>query len=514
MKINIKTVFLLSILIILALLLRILFEVMFDFYSTKYSFTQFVNIFLHFLLNAIAVLIWLGIVVRVETTPSKLPWLLLLLFEPFIGMTLFLTFGSSFKTSKRYLSHPLIIDGKYLTKEPITDFEDLKYKQIDSDITDIYKTAYNMTKHHAYLDDSKVTVLKNGEKYFPRLIEVLSNAENFILMEFYIVRADNIGKKVLNILEQKAKDGVEVKLIYDAIGSLFLNRRFMKRLSRSGVQIVVNDKVNFEFFNTRLFHRNHRKVTVVDGMIGFIGGMNLGDEYNNASRKYGKFRDTHLELEGKVVNSLTALYFRDWYYSCNEFIEDEKYFKAVAVKSKGLVQIIPSGPDFNYPPIRNTYVKMINNAKKSIKIMTPYLALDQEMMTSLIIAAKGDVDVSMILPGKPDYRSVFFVTKSFFEQLLSAGVKIYLCEKTFTHAKIFIVDDMIASCGSYNLDNRSARINFEVTALLFNEAVDELVSDFAIDKENSKEILLSKWKKRGNINRLLEGLFNLFSPIV
>jgi len=157
---------------------------------------------------------------------------------------------------------------------------------------------------------------------------------------------------------------------------------------------------------------------------------------------------------------------------------------------------------------------MINNAKQSIKIMTPYLALDQEMLTSLIIAAKGGVDVSIIVPGKPDKKLVYIVTKSFFEYLLAAGIKIYVYENVFTHAKVFIVDDNIASCGTYNLDNRSARINFEATVLMYNKAVDSLVEDFKMDMTKCKLLTLEEWQKRGLFSRFIEGLFNLFAPIV
>ena len=514
MRENAKKIFWLTLLIIFAILFRTLFEVAFEFYSSKYSLTQFLNIFTRFLLTAVAVLIFLGIVIRSDSSPAKLPWLLLLSFEPFVGLGLFLTFGRNFRKSRRYFAHPLIRDGQYLTHEPKTEFDEIRYKEIDSEVTDIYKTAYNMTHHHAYLEDSRVTVLTNGEEMFPSLIEKLKTAEKFIFMQFYIIRTDKIGKKVLKIIEQKAKDGVEVKLLYDAIGSVFLNRKFMIRMKKNGVEVVANDKVYFGFFNTRINYRNHRKVTVIDGKYGYIGGMNLADEYNNASRKYHLFRDTHLLLEGKAINSLTALFLRDWYYAAHKFIDDDKYYLAEKVESNGLVQVIPSGPDFDYPTIRNTYVKMINNAKESIKIMTPYLALDQEILTSLIIASKGGVEVELILPGKPDKKSIYIITKSFFEQLLQAGIKIYLYKKTFTHAKILIVDDFIASCGTYNLDNRSAIINFEATLLLYKTGVSSLVNDFAYDLTKSNEVLLKKWKKRGLANRLIEGLFNLFSPLV
>ena len=218
MKMNIKRMFWLVLIIGFAILFRMVFEYAFTFYSDKYSMTQFLNIFLHVLFTVFAILIFLGIVIRSDNSPNKLPWLLVLSFEPFIGLGLFLTFGRNFKKSLRYLAHPFIKDGLYLTHEPKTNFDEAKYKVIDSEITDIYKTVYNMTFHHAYLDDSKATVLTNGENLFPKLIEKLNAANKYIFMEYYIIRTDKIGKQILKILEQKAKEGVEVKLLYDAIG--------------------------------------------------------------------------------------------------------------------------------------------------------------------------------------------------------------------------------------------------------------------------------------------------------
>ncbi len=514
MRSNIKRILWMILIVVIALLVRALFEYVYSFYSDKYVLSQFIDLLFHLFVRGIAILVWIGIVVSSKTTPSKLPWLILLSFEPFIGLALFLTFGRNFKRSWRYRSHPIIQDGKYLTNEPKTDFQNQSYLDIDSEVTDIFKTAYNITKHHAYLDNSKASVLTNGKELFPRLIKEIKDAKRFILMEYYIIRTDRIGKKVLNLLIKKSNEGVEVKLMYDSIGSVMLNKKFMRNLKKSNVEIVVNDRVYFGLFNTRINYRNHRKITIIDGKYGFIGGMNLADEYNNGVKKFGHFRDTHLVLEGLVVNSLTALFFRDWYYNTNDFIDDKSYYIAESVETDGLIQIIPSGPDFHYPPIRNTYVKMINNAKKSIKIMTPYIALDQQMLTSLIIASKGGVKVDIIIPGIPDKKSVYLVTKSFIGELLDAGINIYLYRKGFTHAKVLISDDTLASCGTYNLDNRSASINFEATALLYKTGVDKLIKDFNKDLSISKQVNSKRWSNRGIISRIVEGMFNLFSPLV
>ncbi len=514
MRSNIKRILWVVLIVIIALASKALFEYVYNFYASKYLLAQFFNVVFHYTVTGVAILIWIGIVASSKTTPSKLPWLILLLFEPFIGLSLFLTFGRNFKRSRRFRTHPLIHDGKYLTNEPTTDFNDQGYLDIDSEITDIYKTAYNITSHHAYLNNSKASVLTNGKEFFPRLIKEIKAAEKYILMEYYIIRTDRIGKKVLNLLIKKAEEGVEVKLIYDSIGSVMLNKKFVRNLKKSKVKVVANDRVYFGLFNTRINYRNHRKITIIDGKYGFIGGMNLADEYNNGVKKFGHFRDTHLVLEGLVINSLTSLFFRDWYYNTNIFIEDSKYYNALKVDVEGLVQIIPSGPDFHYPPIRNTYVKMINNAKISIKIMTPYLALDQQMLTSLIIASKGGVKVDIIIPGIPDRKSVYLVTKSFIGELLDAGINIYFYKKGFTHAKVLISDDTLASCGTYNLDNRSAIINFEATALLYKTGVDKLIKDFNKDLSISKQVNPKRWGNRGITSRIVEGMFNLFSPLV
>jgi len=502
--------------LVVTLTVRIWLEFFVSIFDVDGLINAYLDLIFRYTISFVAIIVFIRIVSKSEYSVSKLPWLLILVIEPLTGLALFLTFGRDFRESFRYRRHPEIHDGNYLTYEPITQFGEQEYLDIDSEVTDIYKTAYNMTKHHAYLYDSNVEVLNTGELFFTRLAEQIKKAEKFILIQFYIIRTDKTGKMILDLLKEKAEQGVEVKILYDAIGSVFLNQKYLKTIKSSGVEIREIDPVFFALFNTKITFRNHRKNVIIDGKVAFTGGMNLADEYQNKAerKRIPPFRDTQLQITGKAVNSLTSLFFRDWYYVTNDFIKDERYYCSEIVESKGMVQIIPSGPDFKYPPIRNTYVKMINNAKKSIKIMTPYLALDREMVTSLMIAARGGVNVEIIVPGVPDKKSVYEVTRSFFEELLEEGIKIYTFSNTFTHAKVFIIDDTIASCGTYNLDNRSARINFEVTALLYNVGVSDLVHDFDSDRTNSKEVDLIKWRKRNFIQRMFEGLVGLMSPIV
>ena len=514
MRFSVKRNFWITIILIVAIVARIAFELAIRVFRLDYSFTEFLLLGFRYLTYLLAILVWVRIVIKSEYSVSKVPWLLLLALEPFTGLFFFLTFRRDYRESIRYNSHPLTKDGQYLRHEPNTDFELYEYQEIDSEVTDIYKTAYNMTHHHAYLDDTATTVLRNGDVFFPRLLEELKQARDFILMQYFIIRTDKTGRLIFNVLKEKAAAGVEVKLLYDAVGSVFLSKRYLHSLQAAGVEIAAIDPVYFGFFDTRVNYRNHRKLTIIDGRIGYIGGMNIANEYWNKSRRFPPFRDTQLEIEGKAVNSMTALFFRDWYYTTDDFIDDKRYYQAPSVEAEGLVQIIPSGPDFKYPPIRNVYVKMINNAKRSIKIMTPYLALDHEMITSLIIAARGGVEVDLIVPGRPDKKYIYAVTRSFFQELLSEGIRIHLLNGMFSHAKVLIIDDNLASCGTYNLDNRSARINFEATALLYRQGVAQLVEDFDLDRSNSMLVDPEEWAKRPLLKRIIEGIFGLFSPLV
>ena len=514
MRSNYKRIAWIVAIVIFGLIVRWGFQNVVELIFTKMTPKQYIYSSVNFITTGLVVLIWIGIVSKSEYTPSKLPWLIFLAFEPFIGLLLFLTFGRSFRNTRRYFKHPLIKDGLYLTNEVNTNFNDQALKDIDTEITDIYKVAYNSTKHKVNLNNTSVEVINNGTDKFKLLEADLQGAKKFILMQYYIIKTDTTGVRIFDILAQKAKEGIEVILMYDPIGSVFLNKRVLKKLRIAGVKIVAVDKVYFGFFNSKINYRNHRKMTIIDSRVAYTGGMNLGDEYQNINSKYGIWRDTHLKVKGLSINSLTALFFRDYYYATSIFIEDKKYYQAKAVKVDGLVQVIPSGPEFSNPPIRNVYVKMINNAKKSIKIMTPYLALDNEIITSLIIASNSGVDVNIIIPGVPDKKSVYQVTESFVKELLDANISIYKYSKGFCHAKVFIVDDNIASCGTYNFDNRSARINCELTLLLYNQGVNSLVLDFDSDILVSEKINKKLWDKRGLLDKIIDGVFNLFSPLV
>lgn len=453
----------------------------------------------------------LGLIIRVLLKPSyaynKSHWILILLLNPFVGIILYYIFARDFHIKKLIKERPLIANKAFLGLEEMTtpNYDDSQYG-------DIFRFIKETTGRTIYQNDTHAEILNNGDEFFPRLIEELHKANDYIFMEFYIVKNDEIGKKVLDILREKAENNVDVYLIYDHMGSnKHLEKKYMNSLKRSGVKIGVFDPQSLYIFNSNLNFRNHRKAIVIDGKVGFVGGMNLGDEYNHKDPKFGFWRDTHVILQGNGVTSIQNVFVKDWYYITSKVLDKPMYKSPDYLK--GFVSIVESGPDFENSLIRNIYYKMINSAKKSIKIVTPYLIIESELMLAIEMARRAGVEVSLLVPGKHDYIAVGFATESYYEPLLRLGVKIYEYDKHFVHSKILIIDDALASVGSVNFDPRSFHLNFEVTSIFENAAVNKLVKSFEDDLTKSTQIHLEEWKKRGIINRIIQGLFNLFSPI-
>ena len=462
----------------------------------------------------ILIVIWLmslGLIIRVLLKPdyayNKSHWILILLLNPFVGIILYYIFARDFQIKKLIKHRPLIASKSFLGLEERTD-PDLTKSKYPS----IFNYIHISTGRSVYQDDTYMEILNNGDAFFPRLIDELKLAEKYIFMEFYIVKNDQIGRKVLQILKEKAQSGIDVYLIYDHMGSnKFLDKNFMKGLTDAGVQIGIFDPQSLSIFNSNLNFRNHRKAIVVDGKVGFIGGMNLGDEYNHQDPKFGFWRDTHVILKGNGVTGIQNVFVKDWYYITNDVI-DQPMNKGQEAYD-GLISVIESGPDFENGLIRDVYYKMILAAKKNIRIVTPYLIIESELMMAIQMAVKSGVKIELLVPGKHDYVAVGYATESYYEQLLRIGVRIYEYREHFVHSKILVIDDDIASVGSVNFDPRSFHLNFEVTTIFENQVVKDVVNSFKEDLEKSDEVKLDVWKKRSIISRIIQGLFNLFSPI-
>jgi cardiolipin synthase len=515
MEKSLRKIFWVFLVLAIALGFRFVLEYLFNIVWEFFDFSSIFGFVVRSLIVVIFALVWLSITLRSDKPYQRLPWLLLLTFEPVAGMTLFLTFGRSFKRSRRFRKRPLMKKSHYITHENKHFDAQRDLSEENSKYSGIFNTAHHLSYHRPYQNSTKTKILKNGEAFFPSLLEAIKDAKTFIFVQFYIFRSDALGREVTEKLMQKAKEGVDVKVIFDGLGSATSSRKHLKRMRESGIDLVLNDKIYFPLFNTRVNYRNHRKIVVVDGKIGFTGGMNLANEYDNRIKNPYYFRDTMIRLEGTAVKSLTSIFLKDYYYNTNTFLDTQKYYPDHKAQSEGVVQIIQSGPDSEEAHIRDLYLKMIFSAQKSIKITTPYMAMDQETLTALKVAVKSGIEVSIIIPGVPDKQLVYMITQSFVSSLLEHGVKIYKYNRGFCHSKVMIVDDEIASIGTYNLDNRSAFLSFEVSALTTNKsATTSLIKDFENDLDDSTLITCEMWRKRNVFMRFLENLLAILSPII
>lgn len=468
------------------------------------------NIF-GFIVSGFLALIALVIVVRIllkeDYAYNKSYWILIIILNPILGIILYGIFARDFQLRKFPKTRPLISSKAFIAYEPNNKVNYAKYKY-----GDVFKFIKDNTERAVYENDTFVEILNNGDEFFPRLIKEINLATKYIFVEFYIIKNDNIGKKILNLLIEKAKQGIKVYLLYDHFGSnKFLDYKYMNKLDAAGIEIAVFDPQTLSVFNSNLNFRNHRKVIVIDGKYGFIGGMNLGDEYNHKSEKFGFWRDTQIAITGKGILGLYNVFIKDWYYVTNKVIDKPRDLEKIY--EQGLFSVIESGPDYENGHIRDVYLKMINSAKKSIKITTPYLIIEPELMAAIQIASKSGVKIDLLIPGKHDYLTVGYATKSYYEQLLKINVNIYEYENIFIHSKVLIIDNEIASVGTVNLDPRSLHLNFEVTAIFANNSVKKLVKTFQDDLEKSKQITAEEWSKRGLLTKITQGIFNLFSPM-
>ncbi|MFP4478492.1 MAG: cardiolipin synthase [Candidatus Izemoplasmatales bacterium] len=468
------------------------------------------NIF-GFIVSGILGIVAIAIVVRVllkeDYAYNKSYWLLIIILNPILGIILYGIFARDFQLRKFPKTRPLISSKAFegYEKKNKVDYKNYQYG-------DVFSYIQNNTKRTVYQDNTSVELLNNGDQFFPRLELEIQKAKSYIMMEFYIVKNDYIGKRILDLLHKKVKEGVKVYLLYDHFGSnKFLDYRYMKELEDSGMNISAFDPQTLSVFNSNLNFRNHRKVTIIDGEVGFIGGMNLGDEYNHQSKRFGFWRDTQIMVKGKGVVGLYNVFIKDWYYVNNHVLD--LYRVPKVSKQKGLVSILESGPDYEQGLIKDTYLKMFTEAKESIKITTPYLIIEPELMAAIKIASNSGVKIQLMVPGLHDYFTVGFATKSYYEQLLKVGVSIFEYKQRFIHSKVLIIDDKLASVGTVNMDPRSLNLNFEVTAIFENSTVKDLVKSFNDDIEKSIQIKKEEWRKRGIFTRMAQGWFNLFSPM-
>jgi len=355
----------------------------------------------------------------------------------------------------------------------------------------------------------------NGGEKFQALFNALEGASNHIHLSYFIFKDDEIGEDVLKILARKVVEGVEVRVLLDGMGSMSISGGFMRSMRQAGIQAEWFFPIRFPYITSRLNLRYHRKIVVVDGRTGFMGGLNIGDEYLSRDPNLGFWRDTHLKFEGETVHTLQSIFLNDWYFVTRQEVQGARYFPQTFISQVLPVQIVGGGPDSNWPSILQGFFSAITMAKHSVSIETPYFIPDESLLMALKTAALSGLDVRLIVQGIPEHNLTYLAMHSYFEELLQAGVKIYKYMKGTLHAKIFFSDNHLASVGSANMDLRSFLLDFEICAFVYDQAlVERLKLDFEQDLNESIELVLKTFQARPVYERFKESSARLFSPVL
>lgn len=452
---------------------------------------------------------------------SAWAWLLVLFFIPMLGFVLYVMLGlERLKRLRLFEWEDLNKLGlKELIREqtgkikkgtfPFKNPEAEKYRDL---------VLMHLTRNQAILtENNEVDIFTDGKKKFDRLFRDIEQAKDYIHLQYYIIKNDRLGRRLIALLTEKAKQGVTVRLLYDELGSRGLTRRFFREFLEAGGQAEAFFPSRFRFINLRMNYRNHRKLAIIDGVIGYVGGFNVGDEYLGLKKRFGYWRDTHLRIQGEAVYALQTRFILDWNQASHR--HDIAYTPNLYPEPKRTghvgIQVVTSGPVSRAEHIKNGYLKMITSARQSIHIQTPYFIPDASILEMLQIAAASGVEVHIMIPDKPDHPFVYWATMYHVGEMLGAGANVYLYRNGFLHAKTIVIDGEIASVGTANMDNRSFRLNFEVNAFLYDRSIArKLLETFSEDVQVSEQLTLERYLKRSLWIRFKESVCRLLSPIL
>lgn len=447
-------------------------------------------------------------------------WVMVLFFLPVAGFAMYLILGQ--KLRKRKLSKLFGINQRII--EDTIEYQKQQLKSGEMRFNDSSMSQYRdmiymnlNTSYSVFTSNNKIEIFTDGHQKFDALLEDIAAAQHHIHLEYYIVRNDKLGRRLVKALAEKAAQGVRVKFLYDHIGSSRLPKRFFQELRAAGGMEAAFFPSRIPYLNLKINYRNHRKLVIIDGQVGYIGGFNIGDEYLGLNKHFGEWRDTHLKVVGNAVLQMQAQFLMDWNLASSSKIKlDEHYFPYHHEENGSIgMQLVASGPDTEYQQIKASYIKMIYSAHESICLQTPYFIPDESLMTALKTAALSGVDVRIMLPLKRDHFFVYWASHSYLGEMLAGGVKFYLYEKGFLHAKTLVIDGKVASVGTANLDIRSFKLNFEMNAFIYDsETAARLQRIFEQDIAYSQQLTLEIYEARPLINRLKESISRLLSPIL
>ncbi|HBI91101.1 MAG TPA: cardiolipin synthase [Terrisporobacter glycolicus] len=465
--------------------------------------------------------------------PSKtLIWILIFMLFPVIGILFYAILGRNIRKIKMKKTYKMannmkkenilfnLDEMKELAQGQSTMIKEGKLpygKNIDFRVLKIVSLLLN-TGIFPFTINNNVEIYVDGNEKFKNLIKDIRNAKDHIHLEYFIIKDSKIGEKIKKELIDKAKSGVKIRIIYDDVGCwrFWFHRKFFNEMRTYGIEIIpyLKGKITIPI-GGQLNYRNHRKIVVIDGKIGYTGGINIGDEYIGKNKKFGYWRDTHIRIEGTSVYMLQMIFLTDWYYNTKKVLLKENLFPKLKDKGSCMMQIVASGPDSDWESMHYAYFYAICQAKKSIYIETPYFIPDESLLKALKCAALSGVELIILFPKIADHKIVNTASYSYFQEILESGGKVYLYNKGFLHSKLIIIDDFMASTGSANMDLRSFKLNFEVNAFIYDEnIIDEIKKKFLEDLKHGKELKQNMFENRKIVNKIKESVCRLFSPIL
>lgn len=466
-------------------------------------------------------------------------WLFALNFIPVFGILFYLLFGQDLKKSRMFRIKEISdrLNFPIKSQEEIIGADNVPEEMMDPISRDFRSLIlYNLETSGAVLTAcNRIQIYTDGQEKFAALRDALRKAEKYIHIQYYIIKNDEVFDSLVPILQDKARQGVEVRILYDGMGGRFMPSRRWEELKKDGIRVGVFFPPFLGWLNLRVNYRNHRKIAVIDGRVGFVGGFNIGREYISRDPRFGYWRDTHLKITGEAAIGLQIRFALDWHYATGEnLFREERYFgdeenaRRRLIRQEGPIwpegsqdgdeaclQIISSGPDTREPYIRDNYLALFHKAKHHIYIQTPYFIPDDAILAALKMAASSGVDVRLMIPCKPDHPFVYWATCSYAGELLDYGVKVYIYENGFLHSKGVMVDGRVSCYGTANMDIRSFDLNFEVNATIYDEQVTgRLEQAFMDDLPHCRELTKQAYGQRGLWMRVKEQTSRLLSPLL
>ena len=478
--------------------------------SYTHYFWNIYTIWALWILYAVTIISCIFVVLSENRNPIRsLAWVIALIFLPVVGLVFYLFFGRSMRGRHLISRH----NKRKLFRSQSSHY-DLKTLDLSTTEQQVVKLSHRLSRF-PFTVNNKATIFTQGDDKFEHLKNDLRKAKHTIYLQYYIFQDDSLGNEIADILIQKARDGVEVKVIYDHVGSFSASSKFFKRMKQGGVEAQPFFRVTFPQLANRINWRNHRKIVVIDHQVGYIGGMNIADRYLGVSADGSAWRDTHLRLEGDIVESLLYAFCIDWnFLKTDGLLQAESSHEPFLNNETGM-QLLTSGPTEPWDNLELSFLRAIAGATKCVYIQTPYFLPTDSLLRALEAAALSNIDVRIMLPKKSDSKMLQYASFSYITQCLKAGIKVYLYNPGMLHSKVMIVDDTFVTTGSVNFDFRSFVNNFESNLMIYDRQLTRQMKDiFFEDLKVCRKLTISTWRNRPRYMRTLESLLRLLSPIL